>query len=405
MSHVASRTGYSRWSYVALALLFTFGLVERGQAQTSALSSASSSISSAESSPAATQATTFIGLIQQIPALCAACKAKFCASCCGQMVQSMLTPISMATGGCVTCCPPVSKADLANPGAAGACALIVQDTLDAKKRVEAVECLASVDCRYWPEAEKQLIASLRADKNEGVRLAAALVLGSGCCCTKNTIEALTMTVEGSSKDGNPVESSQRVRAAAASSLQHCLSCYTGPLTTATPPETPVPPEAPPGTAPQIPPPAPQNELTPVPAAPRAMLSPVPSARIASVQTQTEPPANRIPQLQTSVSYEPTMPVPIVDDPEPVLVTPADTGEATIVRAQKALQKVAEPTASAAQVKSGDRSIAGIFRAARQRRAQRSSSEQVTAANNAQIPVARPIEPVPAGKSGLMRFFR
>lgn len=376
-----------------------------GLAQTSALSSASSEISTAASSPAATQATTFFGLIAQIPALCAKCKAKFCASCCGQMVQGMLEPISLATGGCITCCPPVSKEDLANPGAAGACALIVQDTLDAKKRVEAVECLASVDCRYWPEAEKQLISSLRADRNEGVRLAAALVLGSGCCCTKNTIEALTMTVEGSTKDGNPVESSARVRAAAANSLQHCLSCYTGPLSTATPPETPVPPEVPPGTAPQIPPPAPQNELTPTPAAPTAgavRITPVMTARIASVQTQTEPPTSRIQMLDKGLSMQPTMPVPIVDDPAPI----STTEDRTVSRAQRALASVEEPN-SEIRVKSGERSIRGIFRSARKSLTREPVVQQQASAQpgSRAIPIAKPAASADSGKPGILKLFR
>jgi hypothetical protein len=52
-----------------------------------------------------------------------------------------------------------------------------------------------------------------------------MALRRGCCCTKRVIEALTMTVGGSEKDGNPSENSARVKAAATEALAHCLSCY------------------------------------------------------------------------------------------------------------------------------------------------------------------------------------
>src|SRR5439155_15241749 len=87
-----------------------------------------------------------------------------------------------------------------------------------------------------------LILALRKDANECVRWEAAMALGNGCCCTRATIEALTISVYGVDKDkftvaGNfrddaPVETSERVKAAAIMALQHCLSCYS---TTATPP--------------------------------------------------------------------------------------------------------------------------------------------------------------------------
>jgi len=71
-----------------------------------------------------------------------------------------------------------------------------------------------------------LINALRTDRNECVRLEAAYALGRGCCCNKLTIEKLRLTVEGSDKDGNPPETSMRVRAAAAAALNHCLTCVT-----------------------------------------------------------------------------------------------------------------------------------------------------------------------------------
>jgi hypothetical protein len=63
-----------------------------------------------------------------------------------------------------------------------------------------------------------------------------MALGNGCCCTKKTIASLTLSVYGVDKegltvagtfaDGNPVETSERVKGAALAALQHCLSCYT-----------------------------------------------------------------------------------------------------------------------------------------------------------------------------------
>ena len=52
-----------------------------------------------------------------------------------------------------------------------------------------------------------LIAALRADTNECVRWEAAHAFANGCCCTKKTVEALTITVQASNRDGNPSEDS------------------------------------------------------------------------------------------------------------------------------------------------------------------------------------------------------
>src|SRR5207237_2362732 len=125
-------------------------------------------------------------------------------------------------------CPPAARdpADLAKPSdsPAGAAAKIKADEAAAKARREAVRYLGTVDCHYWPEAQDALINALRADRNECVRLEAAWVLGRGCCCTKKTIVALSITVAGSDRDGNPYEDSDRVKAAAAAALAHCLGC-------------------------------------------------------------------------------------------------------------------------------------------------------------------------------------
>ena len=69
------------------------------------------------------------------------------------------------------------------------------------------------------------VGALRTDRNECVRWEAALALGRGCCCTKKTIEALTIVVSCSDRDGSPKETSHRVHAAAAAALDRCLSCY------------------------------------------------------------------------------------------------------------------------------------------------------------------------------------
>src|SRR5207248_6163987 len=136
-------------------------------------------------------------------------------------------PLTLFSGGLIpSCCPNMpSPQDLAAGGPVGAAAKIKKDEAEAKARRAAVRYLGTVNCHYWPEAEAALIGSLRGDRNECVRWEAAMALGSGCCCTKKTIAALDITVTGSDKDGNPSETSERVRAAAMSALQHCLSCY------------------------------------------------------------------------------------------------------------------------------------------------------------------------------------
>ena len=86
--------------------------------------------------------------------------------------------------------------------------------------------MAGADCHYWPEVTEALIGALRADRNECVRMEAALALGRGCCCNRATMMALTLTVSGSTADGNPAEDSERVKCAAMAALNHCLANYT-----------------------------------------------------------------------------------------------------------------------------------------------------------------------------------
>jgi hypothetical protein len=104
-----------------------------------------------------------------------------------------------------------------------AAAKIKVEAAQAEARVEAVRYLATVDCHWYPEAEAGLIASLRADRSECVRLAAAQSLARGCCCTKKTLAALQICAAGSNLDGNPGERCVRVRWAALHAMQVCLS--------------------------------------------------------------------------------------------------------------------------------------------------------------------------------------
>jgi hypothetical protein len=112
----------------------------------------------------------------------------------------------------------------ADPGE-GAAAAIKKSEAEAKARRAAARYLGTVDCHWWPEAQNGLIDFLWGDPNECVRLEAALALGRGCCCTKEVIYALIPVVQGIPKDGKPAENSERVRAAAAAALAHCLGCY------------------------------------------------------------------------------------------------------------------------------------------------------------------------------------
>jgi hypothetical protein len=162
----------------------------------------------------------------------AACKAKICASPAGKLLNNMLKPVSAMSGGLIGgCCPDDAgqaalEAAKADPDGAGAAAAAIQkDEAEAKARAIAVRYLGTVDCHYWPEAGEGLIKALRGDRNACVRLEAARALGRGCCCTKLTMAALVLTINGSSADSSPSETSERVKAAAAEALAHCLSCY------------------------------------------------------------------------------------------------------------------------------------------------------------------------------------
>lgn len=199
------------------------------------------------------QAAGIVGLVQMAAGAIKACKAKICACPLGQMITNAGKPLNAALGGllCPPCCPPVPPDDLKKPSTlpAGACAKIMQEELEMPKRRKAIQCLARADCHWWPEAEAALIAGLRADRNECVRLEAAKALATGCCCTRKTIEALLISATGSKKDGNPSENSERVKAMALAGLQHCLMTYVDE-------EEPKPPELPRKPPPEKVPPAP-----------------------------------------------------------------------------------------------------------------------------------------------------
>ncbi|MCE9532709.1 MAG: hypothetical protein K8T89_16555 [Planctomycetes bacterium] len=162
----------------------------------------------------------------------AACKAKFCKSGIGKLINGMLAPAAAMTGGIIgPCCPDPNK--VANPddlklpadSAQGAAAKIKAEEAQAKARIAALQYLATVDCRYYPEAEAALINGLRADKNECVRAEAAKAFARGCCCTPKVLKALSICVSNSNKDGFPAERSEYVLAFAYVALDRCLrSC-------------------------------------------------------------------------------------------------------------------------------------------------------------------------------------
>jgi len=161
------------------------------------------------------------------------CRTSFCRSRLGRMCDSMATPLRLASGGLVPrfCCDVPSREELAcmSPDSCSlaemVAAKIKRDEADACTRRSAVRFLGTVDCHYYHEAEEALIAHLRADQNECVRLEAAQVLARGCCCTSRIIEALKIVVTGTAEDGNPPEKSERVKAAAMHALQSCLASF------------------------------------------------------------------------------------------------------------------------------------------------------------------------------------
>ena len=97
------------------------------------------------------------------------------------------------------------------------------DEMQGRARCAAVKYLATVDCHYYPEAEAGLLAALRADRVEAVRLEAATSLGNCRGVTARILDALNLAALGLDNDGNPAESSEAVRMAARKSLNLCMA--------------------------------------------------------------------------------------------------------------------------------------------------------------------------------------
>jgi hypothetical protein len=250
-------------------MAFASGALAQSMVATPAIPATSTAASSAGSG-AAPQKTIF-GCLGLTKANIKGCRDALCASQLGQMMNGMMMPLSGLTGGVIpTFCPPVlNAAALADQaaltggpaGSAGvmaAAAAAQADVAGAGARIAAIEYLATLDCHYWPEAEAGLIGRLRGDRVECVRFAAARALGTGCCCTKKTVAALEIVVNGGDKDGFPSENSPRVRAAAFAALDRCVQRFPIDASDPVPPESPelspaTPPEPPtPGLSPFAP---------------------------------------------------------------------------------------------------------------------------------------------------------
>jgi hypothetical protein len=186
---------------------------------------------------------------------CDACKDKCCKSVLGQMLNNMTKPLTFATGGLVPpLCPPTPTdaelKKLLDPDSTASeaektAAKIKADEANAAARRAAIRYLGTVDCHYYPEAEGALISGLRGDRNECVRFEAALALSKGCCCTRKTLAALLLVVNGDDSDGNPSETSERVKNMAVVALQHCMGKVADRPETQQPPERPPEPIGPP----------------------------------------------------------------------------------------------------------------------------------------------------------------
>ena len=161
------------------------------------------------------------------------CKPKPTHPVLNHIARAMLMPIRAATGQLMPPAPseaPPTKEAIARMIVDGSyapaeitAAKIKIDESQAAARRAAVRYLGTVDCNYYPEAEAGLIAALRADRIEMVRYEAAVALGSCRGLSEKMLEALNMTALGVELDGNPAESSERVRGAAQNALQRCSS--------------------------------------------------------------------------------------------------------------------------------------------------------------------------------------
>ena len=144
----------------------------------------------------------------------------------GRFLHVVTAPLRWACGGHSETASAEEFASLSPSSvslAEAAASKIKADEAGAKSRRAAVHYLGTVDCHYYPEAEAALVAAVRADRNEGVRLEAVMALGNGCCRTKRTMDALNLVVSGSEQDGNPAETSGAFAIAAAKALQQYMT--------------------------------------------------------------------------------------------------------------------------------------------------------------------------------------
>jgi hypothetical protein len=219
----------ARWKRLCMGMIACAGIANPGWSQAPAVPAAPAAPAAAAAAPQGHTLWSFLGINHE---KCEKCKDHFCRSQLGNLVNNAGAGATAITGGIIPpICPPgPSKEDLLKPptSAEGAAAAIQKSEAEAKARRAALRYLGTVDCRYWPEAKAALLAGLRTDPNECVRWEAALSLRNGCCCSKEVIEALTICVNGTEKDGNPGEKSERVRCAAMEALSLCLCSYEAP---------------------------------------------------------------------------------------------------------------------------------------------------------------------------------
>jgi hypothetical protein len=192
-----------------------------------ALALASSAEAQVPVVPVAPVAPAHVGFWGTLSASCKAKRAAICNGPLGRLLKNALRPLSALTGGLVPGQVGPSQQELAAPGSVGAAAKIQADLKEAGKRRDAVRFLGTIDCHWYPEAEAGLVAALRIDRSECVRYEAARSLSRGCCCTKTTIEALSICVAGDDRDGNPAENSLRVQLMALEALSRCIGSYQG----------------------------------------------------------------------------------------------------------------------------------------------------------------------------------
>ncbi|QEG40648.1 hypothetical protein [Roseimaritima ulvae] len=142
----------------------------------------------------------------------------------GKLTAGMRKPLSMATGGMVPAEKKPHPDEKAQPGPEGTAAQVKTVKLQAPKRQQAIAELKHIDVRYHPEVEATLIAALRADPSECVRLEAAITIATLPVCSPAIRKALTVCVESKDTDGNPAELSDRVKMRAAMAIAHCANC-------------------------------------------------------------------------------------------------------------------------------------------------------------------------------------